>query len=141
MLSLIVGIGSSCERDTSITLEQANPPKFQLSGSGQLAMLRMQGQKVREYPSIEASIVWEISSDAGRLGGRRLQDLESITYGEIPIGYVQKYPEHGKAPPLVDGQNYGVFFDTVSANGAHVYFTYRKGQLIETDFRGAEISR
>jgi hypothetical protein len=104
-------------------------------------MLRMQGQKVRESPPIDASIVWEISSGAGRFGGRRLQELGSITYGEIPTGYVQRYPAQGKAPPLVEGQHYEVFFDTVNANGAHVYFTYRNGQIIETDFRGEEISR
>ena len=104
-------------------------------------MLRMQGQKVRESPPIEASIVWEISSGADRFGGKHLEELESITYGEIPTGYVQKYPEQGKAPPLVDGQHYGVFFDTVNGNGAHVYFTYRDGRIIETDFRGGEVSR
>jgi len=102
-------------------------------------MLRVEGQRVRSTPALDASVVWEIAPREGKFGGTGVGILDSITYGEIPPGYLQKYPEEGKAPPLVEGQLYAVLFETTGANGAHVYFIYRKGRLVETNFKGVPL--
>ncbi len=131
----------TCERDTNLTLQGGNPPTFKMSGSGRLAMLRMHGPKQREVQSETALIVWEIGPEQGRLNGKLVEDLGSIKYGEIPAGYVQRYPEKGAAPPLLEGASYDVFIDTINANGARTYFTIRDGKVVEKDFRGVEINR
>ena len=131
----------TCERDTRLTLSDRNPPRFKMSGSGKLAMLRMHGPRVRDVQGEEAFIIWEIVPKEGRFNGTRIEDLSPITYGEVPPGYVQIYPEKGNAPALVEGESYDAFVDTVNANGATAYFTIRGGKVVEKDFRGVEISR
>jgi hypothetical protein len=138
-LLVLVSVCSACEWDTTVRLKDSNPPQFRLSGSGKLAMLRMVGQQVRSTPPSDASVVWEIAPREGQFGGTGVGILGSITYGEIPPGYLQKYPEEGKPPPLVEGQLYAVRFETTGANGAHVYFIYRKGRLVETNFQGVAL--
>jgi hypothetical protein len=142
LLSIVVLLIAfpACERDTKLTLEGRNPPTFEMTGSGELAMLRMHGPKVRDVAGEAAFIIWEIGPKDGRFNGRRVEDLGSIKYGEIPDGYVQRYPEQGVAPPLVEGESYDVFVDTVNANGATAYFKIRNGKVIEKDFRGVEIN-
>jgi len=131
----------TCERDTKLTLTGHNPPTFKITGSGQLSMLRMHGPKVRDVPGETAFIIWEIGPKDGLFNGRDVEDLESIKYGEIPTGYVQRYPEKGAPPPLLEGESYDVFIDTASANGARAYFTIRDDKVIEKDFRSNEIHR
>lgn len=131
LITVSVAVFSSCEVDTTVTIKGDNPPTFVMSGSGSLALLRIQGQKVRDTPAIFASVVWEIRSKDGRINGTRLESLGSIIYGRVPEGYVQVYPEHGDAPPLIEGQKYHAFFDTVNANGARVHFTIRDGKVVE----------
>ena len=77
---------------------------------------------------------WRIEAkDASRL--LRADQLSPITYGKIPPGYVQVYPEHGDAPPLMEVERYNVWAYTRSANGSEQYFTIRDGKAIEVPER------
>ena len=131
LVVVLIPFLGSCERDTTITLRGEAPPSFVLSGSGRLEVLAIQGQKVRDSPKLAASTVWEIRAKAGPFSGTKVEWLGSITYGEVPDGYVQVYPEHGEAPPLLEGERYYASFDTTGANGAHIYFTIREGKAVE----------
>ena len=87
------------ERDTRVSVEGGNPPKFIMSGSGALAQLRIGGpEKLREGIAEEPYIYWEIKmekTDPERL----IEALSPITYGEVPRGYIQVYPDPTQAPP------------------------------------------
>ena len=130
-LAVLAVFCSSCEIDTRVTVTSNNPPRFDLFGSGSLAGLRIEGQKVRESPAIFASVVWEIRPKDGRENSQPLAALGSITYGNVPAGYVQVFPEAGNAPPLLEGQKYHAWFETINANGARVDFTVREGKVLE----------
>src|SRR4030095_3723612 len=125
---------AACVRDARVKMLQELPPQFELSGSGRLAMVRVHGQKVRDGEGETAFINWEIEPKSGRLEGTPVEDLGVITYGKVPDGYRQLYPEKGETlPELIEGQKYHVFFDTTSANGAHIYFEIKQGKLIEIE--------
>lgn len=127
-LNNLLGKFKTVERDH---IKGNNPPTFILSGSGRLAMLRIHGPKVRDVPGEAGFAVWEIIAKSGRFNGTLVGSLGSITYGKVPDGYVQVYPERGEAPPLLEGEQYRAFFDTVNANGARKSFTIRDGKVVD----------
>jgi hypothetical protein len=121
-----------CERGTKIRLLNQNPPAFELSGSGRLAMIRVHGQKVRDAAGETGFINWEITPKAGRLNGRLVEEIGRITYGKIPDGYKQIYPSAEESlPALLEGQQYHIFVDTMNANVASMYFEIQDGKVIE----------
>jgi|ERR1700733_10267018 hypothetical protein len=131
LCSILVLTATGCERDTSITLRGGNPPKFVLSGSGGLTFLVINGPKqMREAPAWEGSALWEIEpSSDNRDNWRRLESIGTITYGQTPDGYRQKYPENGaRAAPLEEGEEYSYWFVTVNANGASGRFRITNGK-------------
>jgi hypothetical protein len=121
----------ACEVDSGVTMNSDNPPTFFVSGSGRLDMLKIHGPKVREAEGDAAFVAWEITPKGGRFNGTQLWSLRSVTYGQVPDGYKQVYPEQGEAPALVEGYKYHAFFDTTGANGAHKYFTLNAGKVTE----------
>jgi hypothetical protein len=126
---------SACERDTRLIIEGGNPPGFVMSGSGALGVFRIRGpKKQREAVGEDASIYWEIQprdEDSDRNVGR----LSPITYGKIPDGYMQVYPEQGKAaPPLVEGERYNIRIATNNANGVDKFFEIRQGKPVVSEF-------
>lgn len=128
---LLIFLGTACERDTKFDIVGSNPPRFVMRGSGTLALLRMHGPKVRADEGEAAYIIWEITPRAGRLNGKRVEGLGSITYGMVPSDYVQVYPESGSPPQLIENEEYDVFIDTAGANGARKYFTIHDGKVVE----------
>jgi hypothetical protein len=113
----------ACERDTQLTIEQTDPPKFIMSGSGTLGSLRVVGPKRRrEAFGEDASVYWMIKPEPEG-DPENVEALSPITYGRVPTGYIQVYPEQGaNAPALVDGQKYFVDISTNAANGVRRSF-------------------
>lgn len=118
------------ERDTRLTIRGGDHPEFAMSGSGSMDFLVIIGPKVREAPGQAAHIQWQIVPDR-HTGMRRVGSLTPITYGEVPAGYVQIYPEAGDVPPLIEEYKYTVQVVTQNANGAIKYFTIRDGKAVE----------
>jgi len=103
-----------------------NPPVFQMSGNGRLSSIRVRGpNKQRNVDGEDAWIYWEIKNNGA---GRTVGELGSVTYGKIPEGYVQKYPETGDPPKLDEAARYYIDVRTVNANGADGYFTIINGR-------------
>jgi hypothetical protein len=122
----------SGERHTRLTVKGNNPPQFQLRGSGELGVLRVMGpKKQRDIEGWDASAYWVIVPVNGYLNGDAIEDLSPITYGKIPKDYVQRYPEQGAAPPLVEGEKYHVLAETVNANHGAKYFFIQDGKAVE----------
>ena len=127
LLSLSL-ISVSCEIDTKLQVEEGNPPKIILSGNGTLSRLMISGHKrLRNIEGPESSAVWYIKMtdyDHGQVVSR----LSPLTYGKIPNGYVQVYPEQGEASQLEDNVTYYIQVDTWNANGARGYFLIKDGK-------------
>lgn len=127
-LSLAIGI-TSCEVATKLTVENGTPPKIIMSGSGTLGRLVIRGPRsFRKIPGPDFSAYWSIVS-AGQGQSRSIENLSPLSYGEIPKGYRQIYPEQGSAPTLTDEGIYYIQIDTNNAPGASGYFVIRSGKF------------
>lgn len=130
LLLFAVALTLACERPTKIFIEGGNPPTFRMTGNGSLRAIRVRGpKKQREAEGEEASFYWYIKSEKG--GAKNVEDVGQITYGKVPEGYVQVYPERGEAPPLIEGERYLVRVSTVNANGADKVFSIRSGKVVD----------
>lgn len=118
------------EIDTKLTVRGGNPPKFYLSGNGDLSFIRVGGPKrQREKMGEDASIYWMIKVVNPDLAVD-VRDLSPITYGVLPKGYKQIYPEAGDPPELVEGEKYYVRVETYNANGDSGWFKIKSRQVI-----------
>ena len=130
IISLLVATALACERHTKLSIEGGNPPRFVMTGSGSLGSIRIRGPKrQREGDGEDALLYWEIRNEKGE--ARRVQVLGAVTYGKVPDNYRQKYPEHGDASPLIEGERYNIRVTTFNANGADMYFTIHDGKVVD----------
>ena len=119
------------ERGTKVKLKDGNPPTFVLSGSGELGDLVVYGPKQRDISSDRSFALWEIEPINGFMNERAVEDIGSIKYGVVPKGYKQVYPENGGLPPpLVAGEKYEYWFQTINAPHARAYFVIRKNKAV-----------
>ncbi len=135
VLPLLLGlfVSSACERDTKLTVEGGNHPRFVLRGNGSLRALRLRGpNKQRSVEGESAFIYWRITSEGGT--ARSPDEIGTITYGSVPAGYKQIYPENGTAPSLIEGERYYIRVDTANANGAEKFFVIRNGKVETSDY-------
>jgi hypothetical protein len=120
------------ERHTKLNVLGGNPPQFQMSGSGTLGALRITGhKKQREAVGPDAVTYWMIEPENGYAKGEAIEILSPITYGKIPRGYVQTYPEQGEAPSLVEGEIYTIHAETFNANHGIKRFFMEAGKAVE----------
>jgi hypothetical protein len=135
IMLLLLCLLASCERATKLTIKETNPPTFGMSGSGELGSFRIRDSvPQRKILGEDAFIYWKIrpiSSDEIK----RVEEIGAITYGKVPTGYVQIYPEEGEAPPLIEGQRYYVYAGTSNADGKGKYFIIRDGKSVEVPER------
>ena len=88
-----------------------NPPTFDPDGSGNVAFFWVREASWDELKltplqrgiAEDKLIVWEIWPAAA---DTKIADLPNITYGQVPPGFRQTIPDHGTAPPLVEGMLY-----------------------------------
>src|SRR5712691_11477283 len=131
ILSTAVLLFLACERDTKLTVEGGNPPRFIMTGSGRLDQLQVGGpQKQREGVAEEPYLYWVIQfKETG--SDRQIERMGPIIYGEVPSGYVQVHPSPGAAPPpLSEDEGYSVRVITMNANGAFLKFAIHNGEVI-----------
>jgi hypothetical protein len=126
MLATLIAV--ACERDTKLKVTGGNPPVFEMTGSGRLTSIRVRGHKPQRNVFGEAVFLyWVIESNGN---AQFVRSLRSVTYGKVPDGYRQKYPESGEAPVLEEGEHYYVRVVTSSANGDDRYFMILNGKVL-----------
>ena len=106
ILSLSLLSMSACESRTQVRLGGGNPPTFTLSGSGNLIQVFIYGpepERIRN-PSDKSNILWEIRAES--MSGELVEQVAQVTYGVIPNGYQQVFPEQLEAPALIPGKHY-----------------------------------
>lgn len=124
--SLVVLSVAGCERRMTVTINAANPPTFQLSGSGRLIFFTVY-EPVQGRPSINDPKMWEIRPTDENL----ISKLPNITYGVIPPGFKQTIPTAGIPPPLVEGKVYNAGGPAFEADGGSIRFTIKDGKPVE----------
>jgi hypothetical protein len=78
--------------------------------------------------------LWEIvPKDANYVDAA---NLPTITYGKVPPGWVQKFPERGEPPPLLEGHVYEVGGPQVEVPHAYMRFTIRNGKAARIPIPG-----
>ncbi|MBK7600581.1 MAG: hypothetical protein IPJ07_19545 [Acidobacteria bacterium] len=148
LLSMAMLVG--CEIDTKVRVTKDNPPKLTFSGNGILAQMYVSGpyslDEVKLVVGVADKIVtneellkikqvigenrtiWQL--DPGR--GKRIPDLPTIIYGEIPHGFRQVYPRDNVKPPqLLDGKYYSISAPSYNANSHMTYFIVKSGNVVE----------
>ncbi|MCM3874577.1 MAG: hypothetical protein ND895_28115 [Pyrinomonadaceae bacterium] len=135
ILLTFLSLFAACEVDMTVAVDTKTPPTFSLSGSGDLLFFTVKElapENQRLYPaqrdSNRDSVLWQIWPN--NVPSTRVWRLPSITYGIPPAGFIQKIPEHGQPPPLVDGKVYEAGGPNSNANGGFVWFTIRNGEVI-----------
>lgn len=103
------------ESDTKIAIiDNHIPPTFKLSGSGCCPYIHMSGPYTN-LNNMEHLRLWEITG----MTDLPVWRLGSITYGSLPSGFSQQYPQEGQPVPLEEGKYYTIF---VYVHGAHSGF-------------------
>ena len=77
---------------------------------------------------MENKPVWWIFPENGEKGD--YENLSAIEYGKLPVGWTQKVPEHGAAPPLVEGKVYEAGGPQIEVPWACMRFTIRNGKAV-----------
>jgi hypothetical protein len=129
LIIFLVILSVSCEIDTKMRISGGNPPAFMMTGNGILTSIRVRGnQRQREAHGEDQYLHWviEVKDDRGTSVGK----IGSVTYGKVPEGYQQVYPEKGDAPAIIEGQHYYVRIVTSNANGADGYFMVQNGKAL-----------
>ena len=138
-LLLLAWCLSGCERPTHVGIEGGTVPVFLFSGSGELAIFVVYGPDYitkAQSPSDESVAVWKIKATGGYFAGMPVEDLEKITYGVVPDGYIQVKPQVGSAPPLLERQTYVYWAETTNAPGSGGAFEVREGRAVPTNVQG-----
>jgi hypothetical protein len=134
LLLILSLISVACEIDTKLQVEEGNPPKITLSGSGTLTRLIIVGHKMlRRTEGPDSSAVWCIKM-TDYDNGQQVWQLSPIRYGKMPEGYIQIYPEQGEAPQLEENVTYRIQVDTSGANGASGYFMIKDGKVTFAEY-------
>jgi len=134
LFSMVFGCRS--ERPTDVKLENGITPVFVLSGSGYLANLTISALPPEEKLLAPSSVtpVWKIEAERDYMGGRRLEEIRSLTYGKLPAGYRQVYPESDRSPqPISPGTIYEFYFETTGAPHARGLFEVQGGKAVKLD--------
>jgi len=126
----------SCEIPTSVHISDG--PSFSFHGSGRLASLRIydpQPDHKIATPNDSKSVIWSIQPRSDNEESAFIERL-SITYGEVPNGYVQTVPMTGIPPGLSSGRVYYFFAQTTRAPGKEGFFYLENTSPILIDVPG-----
>src|ERR1043165_2735880 len=89
-------------------------------------------EKQREAEGEDAFLYWVIVNREDE--DQNVERLGPVTYGKVPQGYKQVYPERGEAPQLVEGERYNIRIATNNANGVDKFFVIRNGKVEVSDY-------
>lgn len=130
--------GCRQNRDTEVVIENGNPIKFIVSGPGTIIRLKVTGPDIEHEPNRQGDkgeylplmkVYWELVSSE-TAANRRLDEIGPITYGKVPDGFVQTYPEHGAPPPIIDRDLYNITLSANNGRGVNMFFSIRDGKII-----------
>jgi len=126
----------SCERRPRVMIENGSPPGFVLSGPGRLDHFEITGPDLERDPANRSGqrdylpamkVYWRLVPGPT---AKPLEDIGAITYGQVPSGLIQIYPEKGSPPPLVEGDLYNVHLEPDNSHSYNTFFSIREGKIL-----------
>lgn len=130
LIPLLILTSCKLELDTKISLvDTHNPPSFKLSGTGSGPIFLMGGPYSRVDGVGPGTRLWELTATP-EIAGQPVWRLPEITYGKVPSGFVQRFPE-GQAASLEEGKYYCIFVHVHGARAGRLCFTIREGKALK----------
>jgi hypothetical protein len=115
-----------------LSVNDANPPVFSFSTSHLAECCdHLSFFMVAEIPAdgSEPIIIWDIKPVSGT--DNSADGLPKITYGQVPAGFVQKYPGAGLPQRLAEGKIYQAYGPPVEVPEAQVRFRIQNGKVVQ----------
>lgn len=128
MAMLAIAIACAQEVVLSVNLESKTPPTFTFSGHSLatnfeiLELPRTEPLSKIDPFSFKGETLWKISA-RGRL---KAAQWPSVTYGEVPDGFAQTFPEHGRPTKLAEGKLYVAKIVGAEDSNTALFFVVRK---------------
>src|SRR5208282_3177564 len=128
---------SGCERlgSVNIAVEGGNAPVFKLSGTGYLLGIYVYGPRPGETIAVPDEVpLWVIHNKPdgtfqGTYGGRLMDSVGTVPYGQVPSRFEQRFPLGGAQPQrLVEGIVYIVHLETTNAYEKSVFVQMKNGK-------------
>jgi len=139
ILAMLTLILSGClEVPTQVKLEGSQIPVFALAGTGNLGSFSIYSlppeEKLKSRDQIK--LLWKIMSEPNGSAGYSLRAVGKVTYGVVPKGYKQVFPETGASPEgIVPGARYSFYCETTNAPHAGGLFALKNGLAIKLNER------
>lgn len=129
---VMLSIGAcTVEIDTNIRLiDNKNPPIFKLSGTGCCPKIFMGGPYAKPGGNDKLARLWEIEAISEEAFDP-VWRLSPITYGILPNGFSQRYPEQGQPMLLEEGKYYTMFVHVFGANPGSMVFKIQNNVAVE----------
>jgi hypothetical protein len=130
----------SCTHDVTISMDASDPPTFSF-GQVKTHVKYLEFFTVKEIapenqnvPYVQQNtdkniIIWQIWPKGKSEG--QIEDLPPITYGVTPAGFIQKIPEHGAPPALVEGKVYEAGGPPVVMSKGFLRFIIKDGKPVQ----------
>jgi len=127
---------TGCQPHPSIEIETGPPLRFVMSGPGRVTSFQVTGPDLEHESNRQGEgdrltmlkVYWELAPTTA--GGRGLDEIGPITYGQVPEGFVQVKPQSGTPPPLVERDLYNVRFSVNDGDGINRFFAIRDGKIV-----------
>ena len=115
-----------------VAIDDKVPPTFSLSGPWWasefkvLQVLLPPGDTERGHDFTKDRQVWRISLVENR--GARVKNWPKVSYGIVPNGLKQDFPQTGRPEQLMEGKLYIAMAVDIIGNGGSCYFVIRNGK-------------
>jgi len=138
MISMLIVFICSCNRQPVATIDGKQPPAFEFRHYGKLSSVTVYEIIPRDkdsynkgklhYPLVSDTLtLWKLEPDPNVGTG---DGVQMIYYGQVPPGFIQKYPNEGPPPALEEGKFYGVTGITDEPNELSIAFAVSNGRTI-----------
>lgn len=135
----------ACESEVTISIDGGYPPVFRLERHSahvnylDFFIVKEVAPENQNVPYTKQNpdkniILWQIwpkGTDEGTI-----RKLPPITYGKLPDGFVQKVPQSGEPPALMEGKIYEAGGPPVIMPRGFIRFIIRDGKSIEVPVPG-----
>lgn len=141
VMLFLLCISLSCKSDVTISMNSNVPPSFTFK-RGRFAHVKYldfftvqeiasenQNLPYMRQDSDKNIMLWQVWPKGSQEG--LIDHLPNIVYGVVPSGFVQKIPEHGTPPSLVEGKVYEAGGPPVIMSNGFLRFTIKDGKAVQ----------
>ena len=117
-----------CEDVIRISIVDDLAPTFEFSGSGYADLFMVVESEPGQGPRAlgdQSRVLWEICPDSTKAG---TLPVPRSTYGKVPTGFHQTFPENGPPAPLKEGTTYQAGAPPFAHRYGFVFFKLKGGK-------------